>query len=77
MGLYDKLKQEFIQYSDPCSCKYLYEVTKEVTNITGSNTQKLIAQMKEKLPKYSTGMAANQIGEPYQVFILEYHQENI
>lgn len=69
---YEDLKQEFVQFNDDNAKQCLYQPTCSLTDLTSDHVQKLIKTMKEKMPKYSIGLAANQIAVSKQIFIMEY-----
>ncbi|MES2614191.1 MAG: peptide deformylase [Bdellovibrionota bacterium] len=73
----ENLKQEFVQYSSGIGKKILYEPTKPVDaeSIGAPKIQKIISSMKAHLQGKGIGLAANQIGEPLQIFMIEYRQD--
>jgi len=68
----ENLQHEFVQYSSEKGKQILYHPTKPVENIADSKIQKIIYNMKTHLQGKGIGLAANQIGEPLQIFIIEY-----
>lgn len=62
--------EEFVQYSSDQGKKYLYKSTQLVKNISSPQIQKIIEEMKILLKGKGVGLAANQIGFPYQIFII-------
>ena len=69
---YEDLKKEFVQFSDDNAKKYLYQPTRPLLDITSESAQALIQEMTDKMPKYSIGLAANQIAVSKQIFIMAY-----
>lgn len=72
-NMYEDFKKEFVQFYDDNAKSCLYQPTKPLNDFLGSEVQGLIQKMKDKMPKYSIGLAANQIAISKQMFIMEYN----
>lgn len=69
------MKSQFIQYNDPNN-EVLYQKCKPVVDIQSAEIQNIIAEMREKMQGNGIGLAANQIGYPYQIFMIEFDSSN-
>lgn len=69
------MKSQFIQYNDSNN-EVLYQRCKPVNDIQSSEIQSIIAEMHEKMQCNGIGLAANQIGYPYQIFMIEFDSSN-
>lgn len=69
------MKSQFIQYND-INNQVLYQKCKPVTDIQSSEIQNIIAEMREKMQGNGIGLAANQIGYPHQIFMIEFDSSN-
>ena len=67
------MKFKFIQYNDPDN-DVLYRKLQPVSisDIFSQNIQDIIKKMKESMTGMGIGLAANQIGYDYQIFMIEY-----
>lgn len=64
---------QFVQYSDKLGRDILYKPTRRVQDIQAKTVQSLIDSMHPKMTAAGIGLAANQVGEPLQLFMIEYH----
>ncbi len=72
----EKLKQEFVQYSSPHAQDILYRPSVPVKDILDPRIQQFIHNMKTHLKGKGIGLAANQLGKPLQIFMIEYQAGN-
>ncbi|AJI72726.1 polypeptide deformylase family protein [Francisella tularensis subsp. novicida D9876] len=70
-----QMKSQFIQYNDSNN-KVLYQKCKPVADIQSAEIQNIITEMHEKMQGNGIGLAANQIGYPYQIFMIEFDSSN-
>jgi peptide deformylase len=70
------MKDDIIQFNSQDK-DVLYKKCKKVRNITSYNIQKIIKNMYENMSGVGIGIAANQIGFSYQIFITEYNSNKI
>lgn len=71
----EDLQHEFIQYSSSKGQKILYQPTKLVENIKSPIIQKILHRMENHLQGKGIGLAANQIGEPFQIFMIQFQND--
>ncbi|WP_150467091.1 peptide deformylase [Francisella sp. SYW-9] len=69
------MDSQFIQYNDPNN-EVLYQKCRPVTDIKSAKIQDIISEMHQKMSGNGIGLAANQIGYPYQIFMLEFDGSN-
>lgn len=69
------MKSQFIQYNDPNN-EVLYQKCKPVIDIKSDEIQNIITEMHVKMQGNGIGLAANQIGYPYQIFMIEFDSSN-
>lgn len=69
------MKSQFIQYNDPNN-EVLYQKCKSVKDIKSAEIQNIIAEMRVKMQGNGIGLAANQIGYLYQIFMIEFDSSN-
>lgn len=69
------MSSQFIQYNDPNN-EVLYKKCKPVTGIKDIKIQNIISEMHRKMQGNGIGLAANQIGYDYQIFIIEFDSSN-
>ncbi|QIW10701.1 peptide deformylase [Francisella sp. LA112445] len=69
------MNSQFIQYNDPDN-EVLYQKCKPVTDIKSAEIQDIISEMHQKMSGNGIGLAANQIGYPYQIFMIEFDGSN-
>lgn len=62
----------FVQYNSDLGKDVLYKISKPVKDIKSSEIQSLIEEMKEKMRGSGIGLAANQVGKPLQLFMIEF-----
>ncbi len=64
---------KFVQHNDSLGSRILYTPSAYVENITSKEVQDLIDSMRPKMVAAGIGLAANQVGHPLQIFMIEYH----
>lgn len=66
------MNNKFVQYSDNACNNILYRTSKKINiaDVKSSSVQKLIKNMHKRMT--GIGLAANQVGEPIQLFIIEF-----
>lgn len=69
------MKDQFIQH-DSQDNHILYSKCKLVKDINSENIQNIIKDMRTKMQGNGLGLAANQIGHPYQIFMIEFDKKN-
>ncbi|MED7787864.1 peptide deformylase [Francisella sp. 19X1-34] len=69
------MNSQFIQYNDPNN-EVLYRKCRPVIDIKSQEIQNIISEMHQKMSGNGIGLAANQIGYPYQIFMLEFDGSN-
>jgi len=69
------MKSQFIQYNDQNN-EVLYQKCKPVIDIKSAEIQSIITEMRAKMQGNGIGLAANQIGYPYQIFMIEFDSSN-
>ncbi|WGL59797.1 peptide deformylase [Pigmentibacter sp. JX0631] len=72
----NSLENEFVQYSSSLGKEILYKPSLEVKNILDPNIQEILQKMRIQLNGKGIGLAANQIGFPLQIFMIEFNNEN-
>ncbi|APC92028.1 MULTISPECIES: peptide deformylase [Francisella] len=70
------MESQFIQYNDPNN-EVLYRKCKPVTDIKSAEIQNIIVEMRQKMQGNGIGLAANQIGYGYQIFMIEFDSSNL
>lgn len=68
-------KSQFIQYND-LNNEVLYQKCRPVVDIKSDKIQSIITEMRQKMQGNGIGLAANQIGYSYQIFMLEFDSSN-
>ena len=69
------MNSQFIQYNDPNN-EVLYQKCRPVTDIKSVEIQDIITKMYQKMNGNGIGLSANQVGYPYQIFMLEFDSSN-
>ncbi|AXA33544.1 peptide deformylase [Francisella adeliensis] len=70
------MKEQFIQYDDEYN-DILYSKCELVKDINSQHIQNIIKEMQTKMRAIGgLGLAANQIGYPYQIFMIEFDKKN-
>lgn len=68
----EEIKQKIVQHSDPFGKIVLYRPTQRVDDIAQADIQNLIAHMRHTVRGMGVGLAANQVGQGLQIFMLEF-----
>lgn len=69
------MPKEFVQHSSDLGKDILYRPSLRVDDIKSQDIQNLITKMKNQMQGEGIGLAANQIGNPLQIFMIEYSSE--
>jgi peptide deformylase len=68
------INNKFVQF-DGDDRQILYTKCKHVDDISSTNIQNIIKEMYTEMHGVGLGLAANQLGYPYQIFMIEFDKE--
>ena len=69
------MPKEFVQHNSELGKDILHRPSLRVDDIKSQDIQNLITKMKNQMQGEGIGLAANQIGNPLQIFMIEYSSE--